>query len=201
MAERRIAAVVLAGGQSSRMGRPKALMPFLGAPLAARVLDRLRPQAGALYLNAEGEAYLGFGAELAPDSPRWRGRGPLAGVAAALSLAARAGFSFVATAPCDAPFAPRDLVARLDVGGAAVAVSSRGPEPTFALWPVEALALVEAELGEGKGSPRAALERLGAAKIAFPDDVFANLNTPAEFEAAQKRARMLEADEPASGRT
>ena len=50
-----VAAVVLAGGASSRMGRPKALVPFLGEPLVARMLRRLRAQADAVYLNARGE--------------------------------------------------------------------------------------------------------------------------------------------------
>jgi molybdopterin-guanine dinucleotide biosynthesis protein A len=202
MAENRIAAAALAGGASSRMGRPKALMPFLGEPLVARVLGRLRLQVRVVYLNAEGGEYAGFGVKLTPDSPRWRGRGPLAGVAAALAEAAADGFAFLATAPCDAPFVPLDLVARLSAsGGAAAAVSASGLEPTFALWPVEALALVEEELALGRASPRAVLERLGAARTPFPEGAFANLNTPDEFAAAEAAARMLEAGEPASGRT
>ncbi|MDE3176038.1 MAG: NTP transferase domain-containing protein, partial [Pseudomonadota bacterium] len=77
MAEREItvAAVILAGGASTRMGRPKASAPFLGEPLAARILRRLSPQVGRVYLNArEGDAELArLGAPLAPDPPRWRG--------------------------------------------------------------------------------------------------------------------------------
>jgi molybdopterin-guanine dinucleotide biosynthesis protein A len=65
--------------------------------------------------------------------------GPLLGVAAALAHARRRGFSLLATAPCDAPFLPLDLVARLAAAlvpsGAPVAVarSPRGLEPMFAL--------------------------------------------------------------------
>jgi len=46
-----VAAVVLAGGASSRMGASKALLPFAGQPLAARVLTRLKRQADTVYLN------------------------------------------------------------------------------------------------------------------------------------------------------
>jgi molybdopterin-guanine dinucleotide biosynthesis protein A len=187
-----VAAVALAGGASSRMGRAKALAPFLGEPLVARVLGRLRPQAGAVYLNASGAEYEGFGAPLAPDSERWRGAGPLAGVAAGLARAAADGFAYLATAPCDAPFLPLDLVARLRAaGGAAVAVSQTGWEPMFALLPVSALAAVEAALAAGRASPRSVLEALGAAEVAFPAEgaPFANLNTPQEFNAAEAAAR------------
>src|SRR6185437_12095373 len=129
MAEKhmQVAAVALAGGASSRMGRPKALAPFLGQPLVARVLGRLQPQAGAVYLNASGPQYAGFRAPLVEDFARWRGAGPLAGVAAALARAAEDGFLYVATAPCDAPFLPLDLVARLMIpmrAGAAAAVAT-----------------------------------------------------------------------------
>jgi molybdenum cofactor guanylyltransferase len=206
MAENRVAAVALAGGASSRMGRPKALAPFLGEPLAARVLARLRAQAGAVYLNAAGEEYARLGATLVADAPRWRGAGPLAGVAAALAQAAADGFDRLATAPCDAPFLPLDLVVRLAAAsdGAAVAVSASGLEPTFALWPVSAQGAVEAALAEGRASPRAVLDALGAARVTFPAaaglDPFANLNTPVEFAAAEAAARMLEAAAPAAGR-
>jgi molybdopterin-guanine dinucleotide biosynthesis protein A len=206
MAEYRVAAVALAGGASSRMGRPKALALFLGEPLVARVIGRLRAQAGAVYLNAAGEEYARLGARLVPDSPRWRGAGPLAGVAAALAQAAADGFDRLATAPCDAPFLPLDLVARLLAAsqGAGVAVSETGLEPTFALWPVSALAAVEAALAQGRASPRAVLDALGAARVAFPAvagrDPFANLNTPAEFAAAETVAWMLETAAPAPDR-
>ncbi len=148
---KRIAAVVLAGGASSRMGASKALLPFAGQPLAARALARLRPQAGVVYLNVrEHDPVLAsLGAPLIPDPPQWRGAGPLAGVAAALRRAEVDGFAYVATAPCDAPFLPLDLVAELmrPIGAgarAAVAQSAFGVEPMFALWPVDAL-------GRGRG--------------------------------------------------
>ena len=127
-------------------------------------------------------------------------------MAAALAQAAADGFDCLATAPCDAPFLPLDLVARLMAAsaGAAVAVSDSGLEPTFALWPVSARGAVEQALAEGRG-PRAALDELGAARVSFPAavaglDPFANLNTPEEFAAAEAAARMLETAGPAAGR-
>jgi molybdopterin-guanine dinucleotide biosynthesis protein A len=198
---RDIAAVVLAGGASSRMGRPKALMLFGGEPLAARILARLRPQAAVVYLNARERdpALAAFGAPLALDDPHWRGCGPLAGVAAGLARAAADGFARLATVPCDAPFLPLDLVARFaEAEGPAFAVSAAGPEPMFALWPTSALPAIEAALASGRASPRATLAGLGATPVVFapagPIDPFANINTPEEFTAAED---LLKASRPA----
>lgn len=190
-----VAAVVLAGGASSRMGRPKALLPFLGEPLAARILRRLRSQAGVVYLNARSAdaSLAALGAPILLDPPAWAGAGPLAGVAA--GLAASEGFAFLATAPCDAPFVPLDLVARLVAAiragaPAAVAESDFGLEPMFALWPASALGGVEAALAAGRASPRSVLAALGAASVRFPSEAsFANLNTPQEFADAEAAAR------------
>jgi molybdopterin-guanine dinucleotide biosynthesis protein A len=195
-----VAGVVLAGGASVRMGQPKALMPFLGRPLAVRALARLGPQVARVYLNVRETTppLAALGARLVEDSPAFRGLGPLAGVAAGLAQAHADGLRYLATLPCDAPFAPLDLVARLaSAGEAAVGVSTSGWEPMFALWPVSALAQVEAALARGQGSPRDVLEALGAAPVAFPDEAFANLNTPAEFAAAEAAADLLEALKPA----
>jgi molybdopterin-guanine dinucleotide biosynthesis protein A len=199
-----VAGVVLAGGASSRMGRPKALMPFLGRPLALRALDRLRPQVERVYLNVRETTppLAALGARLVEDAPAWRGAGPLAGVAAGLAQARFDGLNFLATLPCDAPFAPHDFVARLTpAGGAAVGVASSGWEPMFALWPVSALAQVEAALAGGRGSPRDVLEALGATEVAFPDEAFVNLNTAQEFATAEVTADLLDVLNPGPGRT
>jgi molybdopterin-guanine dinucleotide biosynthesis protein A len=66
----------------------------------------------------------------------------------------------------------------------------------FALWPVSALAILETALAQGRGSPNAALAALGAAEVPFDADAFVNLNTPAEFAAAEARADLLEGATP-----
>lgn len=196
-----VAGVVLAGGASSRMGQPKGLMAFRGRPLAARALDRLRPQAGAVYLNVRepGAAWAALGAPLVFDAPAHRGAGPLAGIAAALARAQADGFASLVTAPCDAPFLPRDLAARLSLAGAvaAMARSPSGVEPMFALWPVWALAQVLAALAQGRGSPRAVLAALGAAQVGFDAAAFVNLNDPQAFAEAEAAGDLLEGPAPA----
>jgi molybdopterin-guanine dinucleotide biosynthesis protein A len=195
----RIAGAVLAGGNSSRMGAPKAFTLLGGRPLLAHVLDRLRPQTACIYLNPRdgSDRWRAFGCPLVEDAPQWRGAGPLAGVAAILARAAGEGFAWVATAPCDAPFLPLDLVTRLAepiVFGApaAVAVGAGGLEPLFALWPVTATGRIEAGLAERTG-PSRVLQEMGAARVSFAPsaeaDPFANLNTPEELAAAENSAK------------
>src|SRR5271154_6415786 len=165
----RSAGAVLAGGRSSRMGATKAFAPLAGRPLLAHVLDRLRPQTARGSLNArdDSDRWRAFGCPLVEDAAEWRGAGPLAGIAAALARAAAEGFTWLATAPCDAPFLPLDLVAKLaaPIGSgapAAVAVGPGGLEPLFALWPVGAGGRIEAALAGG-GGPRPGVPEEGGA--------------------------------------
>jgi molybdopterin-guanine dinucleotide biosynthesis protein A len=190
------AGVVLAGGRSTRMGGDKALAPLAGRPLVAHVAARLAPQVDALFLNVNGDAArfaalrYPIVADAAPDARA----GPLAGVAAALRHAQTLGFAWLATAPCDAPFLPLDLVARLAAAAErartsiAVAANARGLERMFALWSTALASEVEAALAAGDGGPRQLIARLGGAEARFDNaDAFANLNTPEEFAAAVAR--------------
>ena len=193
---RSIAGVVLAGGRSTRMGAEKALLPLAGRPLLAHVVQRLRPQVDALFVNANGDLarFAGFDLAVIADAAPAPDAGPLAGVAAALRAAQSRGYALLATAPCDAPFLPLDLVARLAVAMAesgapvAVAESPNGLEPLFALWRVDLADQAEAAQRAGEGGPRGLLARLGAAPARFiEDEPFANLNTPEDLAAAQAR--------------
>ena len=196
LAALRTAGVVLAGGRSSRLGVEKALAPLAGRPLVAHVAGRLAPQVDALFLSANGDAarFADLGCAIVADAAPSGGAGPLAGVAAALRYAQSLGAAWLATAPCDTPFLPLDLVARLaaaaEAGGApvAVAASRRGLEPMFALWSTALAPEVEAALAAGEGGPRRLIARLGGAEARFADaDAFANLNTPEDLAAAAAR--------------
>ena len=188
--------VVLAGGLSTRMGTDKALVPLAGRPLVAHVAARLAPQVDALFLNANGDAarFASLNCTVVADAAARPGAGPLAGVAAALRYARSQGFDWLATAPCDAPFLPLDLVARLaaaaEARGAPIAAASgaRGLEPMFALWSTALTRAVGAAVAAGDGGPRGLIARLGGAEALFADaDAFANLNTPADFANAEAR--------------
>jgi molybdopterin-guanine dinucleotide biosynthesis protein A len=142
----KIVGLLLAGGQSRRMGGgDKALRVIGGAPLLERVIERMRPQVETLVLNANGDPtrFASFGLPVVPDSiPDYAG--PLAGVLAGLDWTAehRADCTHVVSVATDAPFLPRDLVSRLVRGmencGADLACAASGgqPHPVIGLWPV-----------------------------------------------------------------
>src|ERR1700724_3499107 len=109
-----IVGLLLAGGQSRRMGGgDKALRLLGGVSLLERVIERLRPQVDALVLNANDDAarFAKFGLPVVPDSvPDFAG--PLAGVLAGLDWTAehRPDCAYVVSVAPDAPFLPKDLV-------------------------------------------------------------------------------------------
>lgn len=98
--------IVLAGGESRRMGRPKALLPFAGEILIVRVLKRLSAVTDEqVVVVAPGQDLPDLPARLVRDPEPHRG--PVAGLAVGLA-AARAPRAFVTS--CDSPFLSLDLV-------------------------------------------------------------------------------------------
>lgn len=137
--------VLLAGGQSRRMGGgDKCLLELAGKPLLAHVIERLKPQTSALVLNANGDLNRFSEFELPTIADPVEGfAGPLAGVLAGLSWA-RANAPdarWIVTAASDTPFFPQDLVARLldatsgQYPAIALAMSNDRLHPVFGLWP------------------------------------------------------------------
>ena len=181
------------------MGAEKALLALAGRPLIAHVVERLRPQVDELFINANGDAarFRSFGCAVVADEAGADLAGPLAGVSAAIAFARARGFSLLATAPCDAPFLPLDLVARLATAmaasGAPVALaearaaSSRcsrcGARSRQAKSRRSSRAARRARAESWRGSaPPASSSR--PTRAATP---FANLNGPDDFAAAEAR--------------
>jgi molybdenum cofactor guanylyltransferase len=194
---------ILAGGLARRMGgADKARIRIGGATILERVLARLRPQCARLVLNANDagrfvDAGLLVVADSVPDFP-----GPLAGILAALDLAAAQTpeIAWVLSAPSDCPFLPRDLVARLhrarrDSGTMiACAASSGRRHPVIALWPValrDDLRQVLAREGTRSVGEWSARYTLAVAEWqTVPVDPFFNVNTPDDVAEAARLAAL-----------
>jgi molybdopterin-guanine dinucleotide biosynthesis protein A len=137
--------LLLAGGQSRRMGGGDKCLRLLGGEtILARIVARVRPQVRRLILNANGDParFAPYGLPVVADSVEGFA-GPLAGVLAGLDWAAANApdCSWVASVPTDAPFLPADLVARLLAAvenSAAMACAASGGQshPVVGLWPV-----------------------------------------------------------------
>lgn len=196
-----VAGIVLAGGQSRRMGGgDKCLRLLAGKPILAHIIERARPQVTALALNANGDPrrFAGFGLPVVADSIA-DFAGPLAGVLAGLDWAAASvlGASHVASFAGDAPFLPRDLVARLGAALAfghdiACAASAGRPHPVFALWPVALREDLRRALEvEGIRKVDQWTERFRLTTVEFavaPYDPFFNVNRPEDLAEAERLA-------------
>jgi len=194
-----IAGVVLAGGQSRRMGGgDKCLRELAGRTLLARIVERVQGQVAALVLNANGDHARFADVDLPVASDVVDGfAGPLAGVLTGLEWArAHApACEYVASFACDAPFVPQDLVARLAHAlteqGADMACAASGgrDHPVFGLWPVGLAGdLRRALVDEDIRKVDVWTARYRLARVAFaatPLDPFFNVNRPDDFAAAE----------------
>ena len=183
-----ITGVILAGGLGRRMGGvDKGLQLLNDKPLALHVAERMAPQVAELLINANqnAERYAAFGHRVVADQiPDFAG--PLAGLHAALSAATH---PLVATAPCDSPFLPPDLISRLyaaltaDGAELAVARTFDQPHPVFCLCRREVLPHLADFLHSGGRKIDRWYATLKVIEVAFDDeaDAFENINTREEL--------------------
>lgn len=177
------ALLVLAGGESRRMGRPKALLPLDGVTLIEWVVARLRPELAELLVAARSPDQIppSLHAHLVRDVHP--GTGPLAGIEAGLVSARH---EIVVAVACDMPWVTADLVRRLvtAVAGhdAAVPRVDGRPEPACAAYRRRAAPALAAALASGRRQAGAVVGDLHVCWLDGEDPgLFANLNTPADY--------------------
>ena len=186
-----VTGIVLAGGLGRRMGGvDKGLVELDGKPMAAHAIARLAPQVATIVVNANRNAdrYAALGYPVVSDDVGGFA-GPLAGLHAGLS---RTRTPYAVTVPCDSPFLPDDLVARLgdalarDDAQLAVARTFDQPHPVFALVRADLFANLAAFLAGGGRKIDGWYAALRSVEVPFDDcaDAFRNINTPEEMEAA-----------------
>ena len=182
--------VVLAGGEGSRMGGDKPLRRLGGATLIERALRFAKGWSDDVRVAVRSADQLPeMGVPVLLDDPEvW---GPLAGLTSALEAARAVGRSHVLTLPCDAPFLPDNLLERLteEIGarGAALAASDGQLHPVCGLWSVGVLDATAAYRAAGRRSLKGLAEMVGYVAVEWPATAFANLNTPEELAAAERR--------------
>lgn len=192
-----ITGMILAGGRGSRMDNlDKGLQPLAGLPMARRVLDRLAPQVDKMAINANRnlKTYEHMGVPVWPDDMR-EFAGPLAGFQTGLIHCET---RYLATAPCDSPFVPLDLVAKLREGltsadaDLAFAVSGSGaarqPQPVFCLMKTSLQPNLTQFLRRGGRKVEVWYATLNAVEVHFADEsAFSNINTLDDLQRFQER--------------
>jgi molybdopterin-guanine dinucleotide biosynthesis protein A len=193
-------AAVLAGGESRRMGRDKALLELGGRPLIVRQVAALRELFACVIVCANDTArFAGLDVPVVPDEGG-AGNGPLGGLAAAIRAAPT---THVFCCAVDMPFLSPDLIryqALLAPGHDAVVPRAEGAargktalEPLHAVYRKSCLGHFRAKLAAGERKLERALDGLririvepGEVAVLDPDRrSLRNVNTPEDLALAE----------------
>lgn len=206
----RFGGVILAGGRSRRMGRPKAWLPLGERTMLETVADAvrqgLRAAGGEIHASAPPLVVVAApGQELPALDPgvqrvedEIEGEGPLRGMAAGLAaLQGRAGAAFVSS--CDVPLLRPGFVRRmlelLDGHDVVVPRHADRHHPLAAVYRIGVLAVVRDLLASGLKRPFSLFERVKTRVVEASDfadvdpqlESLANFNTPDEYAALLRR--------------
>ena len=190
-----VTAFVLAGGKSSRMGQDKAFLEIGGRILLAHALELVEAVAGTVRIAGSAENFARFGPVVEDLYP---GQGPLAGIHAALTASVTDLNLIIAV---DMPFLqPAFLNYLLQQARATTAVvvaprTAGGWQPLCAVYRLEFAAVAERSLRIGRNKidslfaqvPTRAIEPEELEQNGFEEDMFRNLNTQQDWQAAQQK--------------
>jgi molybdenum cofactor guanylyltransferase len=201
----RVGVYILAGGESRRFGRDKALVEVGGLPMLGRMIALLQGVAKNVKVVGAPEKYAPFEREMVCD--RWPGEGPLGGIITALEDAARgvAPSDWNLIASCDMPFLTSEWLAYLCERAAkteaqvVVPHSMHGPEPLCACYRTDAAGALRAAFESGVRKVTLGLQHVSTEVLDEADwkrfdsagRLFWNMNTAADYEEARQ---ILEAE-------
>jgi molybdopterin-guanine dinucleotide biosynthesis protein A len=185
--------VIYAGGEGLRIDGAKPLRMLGGQRLIDRAIAYARGLSSEVAVSVRRSGQLGdLGIEQIADDPDLAG--PLAGLAAGLKFGRDREMGSVLTIPCDAPFLPPDLLARLAASmtkevGAAVPSSNGQLHPSCALWRTEATEKLPEYLATGRRSLHGFAEAVGYCEVSWPAeplDPFFNINSGEDLANAER---------------
>ncbi len=175
-------AILLAGGDSTRMGQDKTMLPIDGQPMIKHDYEQLQPHLSQTLVSSSNVSLHDFlGATVVADDVA--GRGPLAGIASALKASA-SNVNFVMA--CDMPEIDAGLIRAMlrQVGDYDAVVPKVGPEmyePLFAVYKKSALPAIEQVLQSGSNRVIDCFDHCRVKYIDLPGRQFSNINTKAEY--------------------
>jgi molybdopterin-guanine dinucleotide biosynthesis protein A len=195
----RVAAIVLAGGRSSRMGTSKALLHFDGEPLIVHIvetLQRLFPE--VVVVTAPGQDLPSMAVTLVHDDVAYQG--PVGGLCYGLK-AANGDVCFVTS--CDSAFLCSTLisylVSRSSEHDVVVPHWQGRLQPLHAVYRRSVLPQLEQQLARGELRPISLFDKVRTLtineeeirRIDSEGSSFFNMNTPEDYEEALMRWREL----------
>lgn len=184
--------LVLAGGQSKRMGHDKAAVAYQGKPQVEVCFELLQRVCDSVFVSTRADQADAPGRKGLPQiHDRFGHIGPMDGILSAFETHPDRAWLVVA---CDLPFLNevtlRSLIAQRDAAKDATAFvsSSDGlPEPLCAIYEPRIRAKLQALLSQDMRCPRKALIRSDTKLLKLPDErALDNVNNPEELDAALK---------------
>ena len=184
-------AIIMAGGDSCRMGTDKSMLPNKRRPMIETIAEQLRGSFSQILISAnEVERYTFLNLPIVRD--RIPGQGPLMGIASALEASDNE-LNFVAA--CDIPYIDLHYVRRMlmEADGVDAVVPTTGDgkyEPLFAVYRKSALGAINAVLSSGGRKVSDIFGRCRVKYIKLEARQFANLNTMVDFEEFQEKYKL-----------
>src|ERR1700680_2297920 len=180
---------VLAGGESSRMGRDKAFLPYRGTTLLEYIASIVRQAAGTATILGDPDRYRDAGYLVCPDQIPWCG--PIGGIYTALSVTASDWNLVVA---CDMPMLSAPVLRSLiehSFQSPSYCVVVTGPDgephPLCAVYHRRCLPLLEQAIRDKRFRMKGLLSEMDAEHVALDATVLANVNTPGEWARFENR--------------
>jgi len=186
-----ITAIILAGGQGSRLGGlDKGWVELNNIPLIQHVINRIQPQVRGIIISANRniKRYADLGFPVYEDEIN-DFSGPLAGILQGLQQCKS---EWLLTVPADSPFIPKDLAQRLgqNIQDNKILIAHDGKhlQPTFALIHKSLTSSLQDFLQQGERKTRVWMQQQPHKIVDFSDEAndFININTDEELNIAEK---------------
>ena len=192
----RVAGLVLCGGKSSRMGLPKATLPFGPELMLQRVVRLLAEVVQPIVVvAAPGQALPALTEEVIFARDEREGRGPLEGLLAGLTALgdrAEAAYATSCDVPLLVPGFVRQMIERLGDCDAAVPVEGEFAHPLAAVYRTSVLPHIQELLAADRLRPAFLFERVKTCRVPVEElrsvdpqlSTLQNLNRPEDYLAA-----------------
>jgi len=183
-----ITGIILAGGESRRMGTLKPLVQYKGKPLIIWILDALSPLCSELIIIANSGDYSAFNCAVYPDN--FPGNGPAAGIEAGLS---RCRTNLALISSCDTPnLSPgffQYLIQNHDGFDISIAASNGFSEPLIGVYSRSVQPVFRDSILAGDPHPPRIIRKCSWHEVLidsglnfYRPDLFLNLNTPLDLK-------------------
>ena len=183
----KVGAIILAGGNSSRMGKDKGLLFLNGKPMVAHIINTLQQITDDILIVSNNIEYNNFGVKVYPDLIK--DAGPLAGIYSGLS---HAKFDKNIVVSCDVPFISVELLNYLIENSknfdVTIPVKNDKAQRVIGIYDKNCIPTFKNELENNQRRIKFAIQKLNSNLInadQFKERVFTNINTPNELKEIQ----------------